>query len=75
MHRTYTREPPTGWTGYARRIDEAMIEAVAPAPAQAPRIYICGPTGFVERAADALVALGHDPAAIHAERFGPTASR
>jgi ferredoxin-NADP reductase len=33
---------------------------------------VCGPTGFVERAADALVALGHPPTAVRAERFGAT---
>jgi len=33
---------------------------------------VCGPTGFVEQVADALVELGHAPDAVHAERFGPT---
>jgi ferredoxin-NADP reductase len=33
---------------------------------------VCGPTGFVEAAADLLVDLGHDPARIRTERFGPT---
>jgi ferredoxin-NADP reductase len=37
-----------------------------------PRVFVCGPTGFVEQVADALVDLGHAPDAIHAERFGPT---
>src|SRR5258706_6667713 len=31
-----------------------------------------GPTGFVEAVADALVTLGHSPARIRTERFGPT---
>ncbi|WP_026910426.1 FAD-binding oxidoreductase [Patulibacter minatonensis] len=38
----------------------------------AARVFVCGPTGFVEAAADLLVQRGHDPAAIHAERFGPS---
>jgi ferredoxin-NADP reductase len=71
-HQTFTREAPADWSGYARRIDAEMISQVGPAPSQRPRIFICGPTAFVERAADLLVELGHDAAAIHAERFGPT---
>jgi ferredoxin-NADP reductase len=72
VHRTLTRETPPGWTGFARRVDAEMLAGVGPAPAQQPRIFVCGPTAFVERAADLLVELGHEPTAIHAERFGPT---
>jgi ferredoxin-NADP reductase len=39
---------------------------------ESPLTYICGPTGFVETAATALVALGHDTKRIRTERFGPT---
>jgi len=67
-----TREQPSGWQGFDRRIDPAMLVEVGPPAAAAPRIFVCGPTGFVERAADLLVALGHDPRAIRAERFGPS---
>jgi ferredoxin-NADP reductase len=49
-----------------------MLGHVGPAPSQGPRIFVCGPTSFVERAADLLVEIGHDAGAIHAERFGPT---
>jgi ferredoxin-NADP reductase len=49
-----------------------MLTAVGPAPSERPHIYVCGPTPFVEATADLLVSLGHDPAAIRAERFGPT---
>ena len=45
---------------------------VGPAPARWPRMYVCGPSTFVERAANLLVALGHAPDAIRTERFGPT---
>ena len=72
IHRTLTRERPEGWTGFDRRVDRAMLAEVGPPPAERPRTFVCGPTGFVESVADALVALGHDPGAIHAERFGPT---
>jgi ferredoxin-NADP reductase len=69
---TLTREAPEGWTGFDRRIDKAMLEQVGPAPEARPHVFVCGPTGFVERAADILVELGHPPSSIHAERFGPT---
>jgi ferredoxin-NADP reductase len=72
VHHALTRERPAGWSGFARRVDRAMLEQVGPAPSERPRVFVCGPTGFVEQVADALVALGHEPGAIHAERFGPT---
>jgi ferredoxin-NADP reductase len=72
VYQTFTREPPAGWSGFARRVDADMLSQVGPPPSQRPRVYVCGPTPFVERAADLLVDLGHDTAAIHLERFGPT---
>ena len=69
---TYTREPPPGWTGYARRVDRAMLDEVVFEPERGPRIFVCGPTGLVEGVADDLVALGHDPSRIRTERFGAT---
>jgi ferredoxin-NADP reductase len=70
VHQTFTREPPAGWSGFARRVDTDMLSDVGPPPSQRPRIFICGPTAFVERAADLLVDLGHETSAIHLERFG-----
>ena len=69
---TLTRAQPEGWTGYARRVDAPMLEAVGPAASVQPRVFVCGPTPFVESVADHLIALGHPAAAIHTERFGPT---
>jgi ferredoxin-NADP reductase len=69
---TLTRERPAGWDGYDRRIDRELIDDVAWAPAERPLAYVCGPTAFVEVAADALVSLGHEPGRIRTERFGPT---
>jgi ferredoxin-NADP reductase len=69
---TYTREAPTGWSGYTRRVDRAMLQEVVFAPERAPRIFVCGPTGLVEGVAADLVALGHDPTRIRTERFGAT---
>jgi ferredoxin-NADP reductase len=72
VHYTLTRRPPADWGGFARRIDAEMLTTVGPAPIRRPRIYVCGPSAFVERAADVLVQLGHPAAAIRTERFGPT---
>jgi ferredoxin-NADP reductase len=69
---TLTRAQPADWKGYARRVDGEMLGEVAPAPAERPHVYVCGPTTFVETVAQALVALGHDPASVKTERFGPT---
>jgi ferredoxin-NADP reductase len=69
---TYTRSQPEGWTGYARRIDAAMLAEVAWPVSQGPLAYVCGPTSLVETAASGLVAVGYDPGAVRTERFGPT---
>jgi len=69
---TLTRSQPPGWTGYARRVDARMLAEVGPGPTERPRVYVCGPTPFVEAVAEALVGIGHDPRAIKTERFGPT---
>ncbi|MEA2284614.1 MAG: hypothetical protein QOJ21_657 [Solirubrobacteraceae bacterium] len=72
---TYTRTPPPGWTGWARRVDAAMLDELGLAGAGAEagaRSFVCGPTPFVETVAELLVEAGHDPRRIHAERFGPT---
>jgi ferredoxin-NADP reductase len=37
-----------------------------------PRVYVCGPTGFVEHVADLLVDLGQPSSTIRTERFGPS---
>jgi ferredoxin-NADP reductase len=69
---TLTRERPEGWDGYTRRIDRALLEDVAWPAQDRPLVYICGPTAFVETAADLFVALGHEQGQIRIERFGPT---
>ena len=66
-----TRSRPEGWPGYARRIDAEMLREVAWSPDERPLAFVCGPTSFVE-AATALVELGHAPARVKTERFGPT---
>ncbi|MDP2410469.1 MAG: ferredoxin reductase [Pseudolabrys sp.] len=69
---TLTRERPSGWTGLARRIDRAMLAETAFTPEASPRIFICGPTPFVETAATHLRDLGHTAHLIKTERFGPS---
>ena len=69
---TLTRSQPPGWTGFKRRIDADMMAEVAPAPSLRPHIYVCGPTALVESAAQILVDMGHEPARVKTERFGPT---
>lgn len=62
----YTRRAPDGWTRPPGRLAAADLSGP-------PRdCFVCGPTGFVEAAADLLISLGHEPSAIRTERFGPT---
>ena len=70
--RTFTRTAPPGWTGYRRRIDRAMLEAVTWPPSAAPYAYVCGPTPLVESVSTLLAELGHAPSRVWTERFGPT---
>jgi ferredoxin-NADP reductase len=66
----YTRTAPLGWDGPVGRVDADALRAATWAPEREPIVYVCGPTGFVEHVADALVELGHPPARIRTERFG-----
>jgi ferredoxin-NADP reductase len=67
--RTLTRDVPAGWDGSTGRVSRELLAPLVEAETQA---FVCGPTGFVEAAADLLVALGVDPARVKTERFGPT---
>jgi ferredoxin-NADP reductase len=69
---TYTRRHPPGWAGPTRRVDAALLADAGPAPGPGVRAFVCGPNGFVEGVAATLVDLGHDPASVRTERFGPT---
>jgi ferredoxin-NADP reductase len=69
---TLTREQPPGWTGYGRRVDADMLREALGGPDLAAAAFVCGPTSFVEVAADALVGLGYEPGRVRTERFGPT---
>jgi ferredoxin-NADP reductase len=67
-----TRQTPAGWSGYRRRVDRQMLAEVAFPPSAQLHLFVCGPTPMVEAAAAALVELGHPPARVKTERFGPT---
>lgn len=69
---TLTREAPADWAGYRRRIDRDILEAEGWPASKSPITFVCGPTSLVESVANLLVGLGHDPARIKTERFGPT---
>jgi len=74
VHVALTREWPADWQGHRGRIDRELLDALAWPADRRPLSYVCGPTGFVEAVAEALVGAGHDPSQIRTERFGPTGS-
>ena len=61
-----------GMAGYARPGRQRSCSRRSPGRRRAPLVYVCGPTGFVETVAAALVELGHEPGMIRTERFGAT---
>lgn len=69
---TLTRSAPPGWTGLTGRVDGALLRRCVWPPADAPMIFVCGPTAFVEVVANQLVEAGHDPGRVKTERFGAT---
>jgi len=68
----YTRTTPVGWPVPPGRIGAVVLTAPGWAPDRNPAVFVCGPTGFVETAADLLIGAGHDPGTIKTERFGPS---
>lgn len=67
---TLTRESRVGVR--RGRVDAELLREAAFAPSEEPRVFVCGPTSFVEAVATALVEIGHAPERIRTERFGPT---
>jgi len=53
-------------------VNNELLSESGWSPQENPHCYVCGPTPFVEAIAEALVALGHNPATVKTERFGPT---
>jgi ferredoxin-NADP reductase len=70
VHRVVTREAdgdrPPG------RLTEADLAVAGVGPDDAPTVFVCGPTGFVEHAATLLIGLGHPASRVRTERFGGT---
>ncbi len=58
---TLTRAWPEGWGGYRGRVSGPLLAEVAWPPEEQTLAFICGPSGFVEATAEALVAAGHRP--------------
>lgn len=66
----YTRHAPDGWSGTVGRLTRESLAASTIPPAERPRIYVCGSTGFAETVAAWLLDLGHATTDILTERFG-----
>jgi ferredoxin-NADP reductase len=68
----YTRTAPKDWPRPPGRVDAALIASTTWPSNLGPTCYVCGPTSFVESAADLLIASGNGRDKIRTERFGPT---
>jgi ferredoxin-NADP reductase len=71
---TLTRGHPDGWSGPARRVDEGIVADALAMIGEPRHVFCCGSDGFVENAANLVVAAGVDPEIVRTERFGPTGS-
>ncbi len=69
---TLTREQSPKCAGRRGRVNTHLLDEFGWPPPDRPRCYVCGPTPFVEAVSAALVDLGHEPARVKTERFGPT---
>ena len=65
-----TRQAPAAWQGPTGRVDARLLHEHVVPPDARPQVFVCGPTGFVEAVADALLELGHPPERVKTERFG-----
>lgn len=72
---TLTRDRPPGWTGYAGRVNRALLAEVAWPAHEDPLAFVCGPTSFVETVAEGLVGAGYQPSRVKTERFGASGGR
>jgi ferredoxin-NADP reductase len=68
----YTRVAPKGWPRAPARIGMELIASGTWPPKLGPTSYVCGPTPFVEKVTDLLIARGHHREKIKTERFGAT---
>jgi ferredoxin-NADP reductase len=68
----FTRSAPADSRRPAGRIGPADLDDFGWKPGVEGRVYVCGPTGFVEAVVGMMLDRGHDPSTIRTERFGPT---
>jgi ferredoxin-NADP reductase len=68
----HTRTAPPHTARPPGRISCDDLAAPGWTPGDALRVYVCGPTGFVETVTTKLISQGHRPSAIRTERFGPS---
>jgi ferredoxin-NADP reductase len=66
----YTRATPAGWPVKPGRVTPEVLESLTLPASDSPAVFVCGPTGFVEAVASALVDLGHPAQSVRTERFG-----
>src|SRR5579862_9831285 len=71
----YTRAVPQDWPLPPGRINADLIANATWPSTLSPTSYVCGPTSFVESAAEFLSMNGHNAQKIRTERFGPTGDR
>jgi ferredoxin-NADP reductase len=68
---TLTRGGDHAGGDFGRRVDRAMFDTVLAGWGHVPETcYVCGANGFVETAAQLLVAAGIAPRAVRTERYG-----
>ncbi len=70
IYYAYTREAPDGFPRPPGRVTADDLARLTIPASENPAVFVCGPTGFVETVARALVDLGHDPLQVKTERFG-----
>jgi ferredoxin-NADP reductase len=68
----YTRSAAPHTSRPAGRIGVSDLAVPGWSVGDDTRVYVCGPTGFVESVTGKLVGQGHSPSAIRTERFGPS---
>ncbi|PYG02197.1 Ferredoxin-NADP reductase [Georgenia satyanarayanai] len=66
----HTRQSPPGSVDSPGRLTRDTVAGLVFPASAGPRIFVCGPTPFVEAVAGWLLDLGHDAARVRTERFG-----
>jgi ferredoxin-NADP reductase len=72
---TLTRKQPEGWIGHRRRIDKELLAETFFPPKWNPKVFVCGPTPFVENISRFLVALDMTPSRSRRNALAPQEDR